>query len=115
MTKIISIHEYVLKKGVNEKAFQEAIRSAVDQGLLRLPGLIEHHMVKGMRGSRAGAYAAVWIYEDRVAWERLWGPRENPKSRSEYPDNWRVWEDQVLAPFLNQDPDQITYTAYEEW
>ncbi|NIO09828.1 MAG: hypothetical protein GTO40_18210 [Deltaproteobacteria bacterium] len=114
MPRIISIHEYILKPGVDEKDFERAIRQAQDRGLLRLPGLVEHRIVKGIRGSRCGCYAAIWVYESRKAWERLWGKPDRPPTKKDYPESWKVWEDQVLAPFLSQDPDRINFTAYEE-
>ncbi len=114
MPRIISIHEYILKSGVDEQGFERAIREAEKRGLLRLPGLLEHHFVKGIRGLRKGCYAAIWVYESRKAWERLWGKPDRPPTKEEYPENWKVWEDQVLAPFLRQDPDRINFTAYEE-
>ena len=30
------------------------------------------------------------------------------------PDNWKVWEREILAPFLAEDPDAIRFTTYEE-
>jgi hypothetical protein len=114
MPRIISIHEYILKPGVDERDFERAIREAEDRGLLHLPGLIEHHFVKGIRGSRRGCYAAVWVYESRKAWEKLWGKPDHPTTKENYPANWKVWEDRVLAPLLSQDPDRINFTAYQE-
>ena len=78
MGRIVSIHEYNLKPGVNV------------------------------------GYAALWIYESREAWEHLWGTPEHPRPSQEYPDSWRVWEEEVLAPFLGDHPDRIRFTAYGE-
>src|ERR1043166_493275 len=97
------------------RRFEHALQSAEARGLLRLPGLIAHHFVKGHTGIWRGAYAAVWVYESREAWEQLWGPLEQPKQPQEYPENWRLWEHKILAPFLEQHPDAIRFTAYEEW
>jgi hypothetical protein len=113
MPHIISIHEYVLRPGVEPQQFEQALASAHTRGLLQLPGLVAYHFVKGLRGERRGGYAAVWVYDSRAAWERLWGAPESPRTQDEYPDNWRQWEEEVLAPFLSQDPDRITFTAYE--
>jgi hypothetical protein len=115
MATVISIHEYELKPGVLEDDFQQAIVMAENRGLFQLPGLVNHYMVKGIRGSRSNRYAAIWVYESRQAWERLWGSLENPLPKEEYPGKWKVWEDEFLAPLLSQAPDQINYTAYEEW
>jgi hypothetical protein len=111
---VISIHEYVLKPGVDEVAFEHALRKAEGDGLLELPGLVGHHFVKGLRGVRRGHYAAIWVYSSREAWEALWGAVDRPRSPEEYPENWKVWENQVLDQFLDRDSDRIHYTAYEE-
>ena len=114
MCRVISIHEYILKPGVSEQQFENAIRNAKEDGLLRLPGLVDYYLVKGIRGFRKGLYAAVWIYESKEAWARLWGPIDKPISKTDYPENWKVWENEVLLPLLDQDPDKIRFTAYQE-
>jgi hypothetical protein len=114
MSKVMSVHEYVLLPGIDERRFEQSIRQARERGLLRLPGLLEHHFLKGIKGSRNGCYAAIWIYESREAWERLWGTPDHPRRRQDYPENWKIWEEEVLAPFLSLDPDRIVFTAYEE-
>lgn len=114
MPKIISIHEYVLKPGADEGQFEHAIQKAQERGLPQLPGLMEYHVVKGIKGWRSGCYAAIWVYESREAWQRLWGDPEHPRRKEDYPTNWKAWEEEVLAPFLNQDPHRIAFTAYEE-
>ena len=115
MTKIISVHEYELKSDVDPRAFEQAILDAEKRGLLDLAGLTEYHLLKGIKGSRAGSYAAIWVYQDRQAWERLWDSPDKPKGKSSYPENWRIWEEEILAPFLDRDPDKIVFTSYEEW
>ncbi len=113
MPRIISIHHYTLKPGVNHHQFEQAIGTAEERGLLRLPGLVEHYFLKGIKGAQRGQYAAVWVYESRAVWEDLWGPPDHPRSKQDYPASWKEWE-QLLAPFLDQEPDQIEFTAYEE-
>jgi hypothetical protein len=66
-----------------------------------------------LRRSR-GRYAAVWIYESREAWQRLWGTPAEPRRFPDYPENWRIWEEEVLAPLLSEIPDAIAFTAYDE-
>ncbi len=112
--KIISIHEYVLKPSVNPYRFEGALRKARESGLLDLPGLERFYFLKGIRGHRCGGYTAVWVYASKPAWEALWGPEGSPKTKEDYPENWKIWEDQVIAPFLAQDPDKITFTSYQE-
>ena len=114
MGRIISIHEYDLKPGINIGQFERILRDAEARGLLQLPGLVAHYFVKGAKGVRRGAYAALWIYESRAAWERLWGTAEDPRPPQEYPDTWKIWEEELLAPFLEDRPDDLRFTAYEE-
>jgi heme-degrading monooxygenase HmoA len=114
MARVVSIHEYELKPGINVEQFEQVLRDAEARGLLQLPGLVAHYLVKGTKGVRRGAYAAVWIYESREAWEHLWGTPEHPRLPQDYPDTWRVWEQDLLAPFLRDNPDAISFTAYEE-
>lgn len=113
MPKIISIHEYVLKPEIDDDQFEQALSLAQERGLFHLPGLIDYHVVKGIKGTRKGCYTAIWIYESRDAWEALWGSVEHPRKPPEYPANWQVWENELLAPLLSQDPDTITFTSYE--
>ena len=115
MSKVISIHKYALKSGVDEAQFENAILKARGSGLLRLPGLVDYHFVKGIRGRDRGHYAALWVYESKEAWERLWGPLDHPHGKQDYPPNWKIWEDEVLVPFLDRDPDEIEFMAYEEF
>ena len=114
MPKIVSVHEYMLKPNVSSARFEKAIILARDRGLLQLPGLETCHLLKGIKGVRRGHYTAVWVYESREAWEKLWGTPEHPLGEEDYPDNWVVWEQEVLAPFLDRAPDTVVYSAYEE-
>jgi len=114
MARIISIHEYELKPGASVDRLEQTFRAAQVPGLFELPGLTAHHFVKGVKGARRDAYAAVWVYESREAWERLWGPLDRPRRSDEYPEKWRIWETEFLAPILSSDPDAIHFTAYEE-
>ncbi|MGD2159379.1 MAG: hypothetical protein PVG32_21055 [Anaerolineales bacterium] len=113
MTPIISIHEYKLKPGVKGEDFEAAVQKAMDRNLLRLPGLVDSYLLKGIRGKRQGQYAAVWVYENKETWQALWGPLGQPIRKADYPENWKLWEDEVLAPFLDQDPDKISFTSYQ--
>ena len=114
MARVISIHEYELRPSVQEAAFERALHDAESRGLFDLPGLIEHHFLRGMKGARRGAYTAIWIFESREAWEKLWGTVEAPRPAVDYPENWKIWETAILASFLTQDPDTIRFTSYEE-
>ena len=108
---MISIHEYELKPGRDPEVFEQAVRDAEARGLFDLPGLTAHHFVRSVKGARHEAYAAVWIYESREAWERLWGHPEHPREPAGYPEKWRIWEEEILAPLLNGHPDAIRFTG----
>jgi len=114
MPKVVSVHEYRLKPEVNPQDFEDAIMKASQEDLLQLPGLSEYFLLKGIRGDRLDQYTAVWIFESEESWSELWGPVGQPLDKIDYPVNWKIWEEQVLAPFLCQDPDQIRFTAYRE-
>ena len=111
-SQVISIHEYELKPSVDGARFERAFKEAEARGLFELPGLLQYHFVKGIRGARKCKYAVIWIYENKKAWEQLWGPVDQPISKSNYLEKWLTWEDEVLAPFLRQEPDAISFTSY---
>ncbi|MFC2043066.1 hypothetical protein ACFLUA_02820 [Chloroflexota bacterium] len=115
MTRVISVHEYILRPDVKEVDFENAVQEASRRGLLQFAGLDEYHFVRGIRGTQSGCYGTIWIYESKEAWEMLWGSVEKPLSRVDYPEKWKVWEQEVLAPFLEDAPDKIRFTAYEEY
>jgi heme-degrading monooxygenase HmoA len=114
LPKVISVHEYELKPGVSHAEFERALEGAEQRGLFQLPGLVGHHFLKGLKGARRNAYAAIWIFESRAAWEALWGTPEAPRTPADYPDKWKIWENEVLAPLLSQHPDTIRFTSYRE-
>lgn len=110
---IVSIHEYELAESTTEQEFRDAVREAQRRDLFDLPGLVEYRFLHGIRGDREGSYTAVWTYESREAWRNLWGPVDDPVTTEEYPDGWTEWEDDLLAPLLSEDPDDVDYTSYE--
>ena len=114
MARVISIHEYDLKPGVDLAAFERAIRDAERRGLFGLAGLVEHHFLRGIKGARRDAYSAGWVFESRKEREKLWGSPEAPRPLAEYPKEWAVWENDILAPFPVRHPDTIRFTSYEE-
>lgn len=113
MPEILSLHEYMLRPIVLPDDFINAIRGAKDEGLLDLPEIHEHKLLFGVRGHRAGMFASLWSYSDRRNWESLWIPDGVPRSSENYPEMWRFWEESILRPFLDRDPDTIDFTAYE--
>lgn len=114
MGRVFSVHEYELKPGVEGELFEAAFQRAAEEGLFKLPGLIKHVFLRGIKGGREQKYTAIWIYEDRAAWEHLWGPPGEPRPPHRYPGSWKRWELEFLAPFLQTEPDAISFTSYEE-
>jgi hypothetical protein len=39
---------------------------------------------------------------------------EQPRAPREYPEKWRIWEEELMAPILSSHPDAIKFTTYEE-
>jgi hypothetical protein len=54
------------------------------------------------------------IHESNDAWEKLWGTIETLRPATDYPAQWKVWENELLAPLLSQVPDTIRFTSYTE-
>ncbi len=112
MPKVISVHEYVLKRHVDEKKFEHAVHQAKARGLFNLPGMEKYYFLKGIRGTRTNRYTAIWVYESEEAWAEIWGPVGEPVSKEDYPEAWKIWEEEILAPLLTEDPDKISFTSY---
>ena len=110
---IVSIHHYELAESATDQAFHGAIREAERRGLFDLPGLVEYRFLRGIKGTRKDGYTALWTYESRQAWQALWGSNEDPVSQDEYPDKWKSWEEELLAPLISGNPDDIDYTSYK--
>ena len=60
MARVISIHEYDLKPGADVTAFEQAVRDAERRGLFALAGLVEHHFLKGIKGTRRDSGSALY-------------------------------------------------------
>ncbi|MFC7228206.1 hypothetical protein N0B31_12400 [Salinirubellus salinus] len=110
---LVSVHHYELTDSTTDEAFREAVGEAETRDLFDLPGLVEYRFLHGVKGAREGRYAAQWVYESREAWVELWGPADAPLPPSEYPQRWRVWEDELLGPLLVGEADDIEFTTYE--
>lgn len=110
---IVSVHHYDLADSTAPDEFEAAVRTAERRGLFDLPGLVDWWFLRGIRGEHETRFAAIWLYRDRQAWEALWGPVGDPASKEDYPEAWRVWEDDILAPLITGDPDAIDYTSFE--
>lgn len=110
---IVSIHRYELAESTTDREFRDAVREAERRELFDLPGLVEYRFLRGIRGDRDGEFAALWRYGSREAWRDLWGPVGDPVETHEYPETWRIWEEELLAPLVRGNPDEIEFTAYE--
>lgn len=111
---IVSVHHYELAESADESDFRDAVEEAVDRELFEnVPGLVEFRIGRGIRGARTGKFVAIWTYESRDAWTDVWGEAGDPIPKSDYPQEWLVWEDELLDPVLAEDPDEIDYTSYE--
>ncbi|MBN2090544.1 hypothetical protein JW964_13100 [candidate division KSB1 bacterium] len=113
MAKIISIHEYPLRPNVTPTEFEQAVQKAIQMKLFDLPGLKNYYFLRGVKGKRRHKYTAIWIYESQAAWEKLWSTPEKPLDKNEYPEPWKIWENEILVPLLDQEPENIDYTSYE--
>ncbi len=114
MIEITSIHRYKLAETATPSEFYDAVAEAVDRGLFeQISGLVDYQILRGVKGKRADEFAAVWMYESRKAWRDVWGPVDDPVPKTDYPEEWLVWEDELLEPILAEDPDEIEYTSYE--
>ena len=114
MARVISVHEYILKEGITGQEFEHAVQIARQRGLFELPGVTSWTFLRGVRGKRQNAYAAIWIYDNLQSWEALWGSLDQPIPKSAYPESWQIWEQEILAPLLDRPPDEIDFTAYLE-
>lgn len=111
---ITSIHHYELAESAEPSDFFEAVSAAMDRELFEnIPGLVDYQIGHGIRGGRTEKFVAVWMYEDLEAWTDVWGPVGDPVPKSEYPDEWLIWEDELLEPILAENPDEIEFTSYE--
>ena len=110
---IVSVHHYELAESVTETEFHDTVREAERRGLFDLPGLVEYRFLRGIKGTRKDGYTALWTYENRQAWQDLWGSSKDPVPQDDYPDQWKQWEEEFLAPLISGDPDDIDYTSYE--
>lgn len=111
---IISTHHYELAQTATEDDFYEAVEEAEQRDLFTLSGLSDYRFLRGIRRNRMDKFAALWVWESREAWRKLWGSVGDPIDKENYPEKWLVWEDEILNPILSSDPDDIDYTAYDE-
>lgn len=111
---ITSVHHYELAAAADPSDFYDAVSEAVSRGLFeRIPGLVDYQIMQGIKGERTDKFAAIWVYESKEAWKDVWGPVDDPVPKTEYPDEWLSWEDELLEPILAENPDEIEYTSYD--
>ena len=72
MARVISIHEYELRRDADGAAFEQALRDADMRGLFDLTGLVEHHFLRGVQRGTAGClYRGLDIRKPRSMGEAL--------------------------------------------
>ena len=114
MTRVISVHEYELPRGVEGAEFAAAIAAARARGLFQVPGLMAVRFARTLRTRRRQTYAAMWVYDSREAWDALWQASGQPDPEDARTGAWPEWESDILARILDREPNTISYTAYEE-
>lgn len=113
--KIISVHLYRLRPGVEPGALLAAARAAAKAGLFSLDGLEAWRFGAQVRGRLSCDACSIWVYSSQEAWQRLWGTAGSPVPPEEYPAAWRAWEKDYLAPLLDRPPDKIDFASFQIW
>lgn len=54
-----SLHEHELKPNADIKKYEQEASDALQK--IRVPGLLQAHLLKGFKGTRANQYAVLWI------------------------------------------------------
>lgn len=106
MVRIIAIHEYELREGINHEEFERMLKEKLKD--LNMEGLISKHTLKGYKGERKGKYAVLWIFESQEMLEKLFGTENEPLKG---PPSFMAYEN-FLRKYIERDPTQITYTDY---
>jgi len=113
MNKIFSLHIYPLKKGIRADDFHRIVLEYLEREFAGFPGLLEWTLLNGIKGEHEGKYGILWVYSSRTSWERIWGPVDHPKTREDYPSQWKSWET-FLSTLLDREPDKILFTTFEQ-
>ena len=106
--RVYAIHEHNLKASADRSAYEAAIGRAIQE--LRIPGLLHGRHLKAFKEKREGEYTVLWVFENKEAIEQNFGTPENPK----WPEAWLWYENELLAPYIEEHPDKISFTDYEE-
>jgi len=105
---IYAIHEHELKPGVDADQYEKAVAAAIAR--MKVPGLLAAHHLQGLRGVRAKRYAVLWIFASEAALVENFG---TPEERRMPPD-WAAYENEILAQYLDRDPDMVELTDYRQ-
>ena len=111
MPRVISVREYELRPDAPPAEFGAAVQKARDDNLLDLPGLEDYFLLRGIKGARARREPSG---STRAALPEKPCGGDDPIGKSEYPESWTTWEDEVLALYLSDDPDAIRCTSCRE-
>lgn len=103
---VFSFHEHELKPNANVENYEIEIQRTLVA--LKIPGLLQVHLVKGFKGERCGRYGVLWIWENEQCIKDNFGTLDNPK----WPADWLHYENEILAKYLTCHPDKILFTAY---
>lgn len=103
---IYAVHEHELKPGVDGAEYEHAVATAIAS--LKIPGLLSAYHLHGVGGVRAKRYAVLWIFASEAALVENFGTLDDRRM----PPDWAVYENEVLAQYLDRHPDTIEYTDY---
>ncbi|MCX6048405.1 MAG: hypothetical protein NT075_25155 [Chloroflexi bacterium] len=103
---LYAIHEHELRPDVDPARYESDVAAALQQ--MQVPGLLQAIHLKGFHGERAGRYTVLWIFENAEALTHNFGTAEQRK----FPADWLYYENEILARYLDRDPDTIDYTDY---
>ncbi len=103
---IYAMHEHELRPGVDIARYESDVAAALQQ--MKVPGLLQAVHLKGYHGKRSDSYAVLWIFENAEALILNFGTPEQRK----FPADWLYYENEILAQYLDRDPDTIDYTDY---
>lgn len=107
MNTIFAYHEHELKPDADRQRYEKEVKHAITN--LKIIGLIKAIHLHGFKGTRKNKYAILWIFKDKESLELNFGTEEHPK----LPDDWKYYENEALAKFLDRDPDKIVFTDYD--
>lgn len=103
---VFALHEHELKPGCNHELYVQEVGAVL--GKMQVPGLLHAYHLKCFKGTRAGRYAVLWIFESQQAIEDNFGTLDKPR----WPADWLFYENEILAKYLICHPDKIRFADY---